>query len=629
MKKYYSICLVALALLLVMPAMAASKKSKYSTLTKKYHDASLEQVLNDIQTKTGYQLSYYPEDLDLNQRVTMEFKDAPAKTVLKKVLEKDKYTLTSKKGVITINKVPEPPVTYERPATEPSEIVDDSLKTVRIYQDTTYSVACRMETHELPAGDSIYPEVTSKGHYIQAFLGAGYSQVGYKEPTGIKDKGGIGGLAQIQYAYYFHENWGITAGLGFELYSSKGVIDHTYEWKGEYDETAQKWSGIPDSENERYFHNVKAKDWTEKQLMGMVNVPISIQCQYPLNEKNLRLYADLGVKIGIPVIKNQALKSGDIQHIGNYDTWGMIMQEDKGNLGDERDFYTESTGDFSLDKKMKAKTVAASLIADLGVAIPLTNQIDLMVGAYFDYCLNDIKDGDQQEMGWKQPNFASDKSYREHAFMAEYPGMVDASSALRPWQVGVKVGVQWHYKEKAKPAPKEYERIQICDTTFTLAQRTDTTMKPQVARKIVRLMNKAVIWFDLDKWDPKLEPADIIDKIAAILIENPEQKILVNGHASAEGNADHNQMLSDKRAEAVANLLLEKGVNAEQITTKGFSSQIQYKEDVDSTEEESNVSQHNISLDRRVEIIPVMEDDTVVESLTSAPAENAETTKED
>ncbi len=598
MKKIPSFLILLLALVLVMPAMAASKKSKYSPLTKKYKNASLEQVLNDIQSKTGYKLSYVPDDMDLNARVNASFKDASAKTVLKKILGKTRYDIASKKGVITITLKPEPPMTYQVRATKPSEVQEDSVKTVRIWQDTTFSVACKNITRELPQPVMEEPAPTSKGHYIQVFLGAGYSQVGYKS-EGVKDRGGIGGLAQFQYAYYFHENWGLTIGAGFDLYTDNGLVNHTYEFE-------RTGAGAGDTDNgEAYIHCTEARNWKEKQLMGMVNVPVGIQCQYPLNENNLRLYAGLGVKVGIPLMKSYSLKSGEIQHTGRYDTWNLVLDEHIGNLGDDRDFYTESAEAFGAGQKknMKVKTIAVSAMADLGVAIPVSEQVDIMVGAYADYCVNNIQDAEVQSMGWHQPSFPAGQEYREHAFMNDYNGLSATSATLRPWQVGIKVGVQWHHKQKPQPAPKEYERIQICDTTFTLAQRTDTTFKPQAAKKIVRMMDKAVIWFDLDKAEPKLEPADIIDRIAEVLLENPEQKILVNGHASKEGQAKHNQELSEQRAQAVADLLMEKGVPASQITVKGYSSQYEYT----ASNEQVEGGHHNISLDRRVEIIPVEE----------------------
>ena len=109
-------------------------------------------------------------------------------------------------------------------------------------------------------------------------------------------------------------------------------------------------------------------------------------------------------------------------------------------------------------------------------------------------------------------------------------------------------------------------------------------------------METSVIWYDLDSYEPKLKPADILDKIAAILIENPKQRIQINGHASKEGTALHNKRLSENRAKVIYDMLLEKGVRAEQMTTRGFGVEKSYQE-----------GEHEISLDRRVEIIPVNE----------------------
>ena len=176
--------------------------------------------------------------------------------------------------------------------------------------------------------------------------------------------------------------------------------------------------------------------------------------------------------------------------------------------------------------------------------------------------------------------------------------MSEYVQALHPWAVGVKVGISWHHVKKKKPKVY-YERLLHCDTITDLHERFDTVYKPRPAavQQIVRLMQKSVIWFDLDSSEPKLEPADILDRIAAILRENPDQKILVYGHASREGNEQYNQRLSDRRAKAVTDMLLEKGVRPEQISQRGFAASIAYEQ-----------GEHAISLDRRVEIIPVLEE---------------------
>lgn len=61
-----------------------------------------------------------------------------------------------------------------------------------------------------------------------------------------------------------------------------------------------------------------------------------------------------------------------------------------------------------------------------------------------------------------------------------------------------------------------------------------------------------------------------IDRLANYLKENSGAKVTISGYASPEGNADFNQKLSEKRAEAVKKILVDKyGINADRITTEG------------------------------------------------------------
>ena len=52
-----------------------------------------------------------------------------------------------------------------------------------------------------------------------------------------------------------------------------------------------------------------------------------------------------------------------------------------------------------------------------------------------------------------------------------------------------------------------------------------------------------------------------IEKVKSILDENPEGVVIIEGHASEDGSADFNLKLSDKRANAVRNKLIEMGVD--------------------------------------------------------------------
>ena len=119
--------------------------------------------------------------------------------------------------------------------------------------------------------------------------------------------------------------------------------------------------------------------------------------------------------------------------------------------------------------------------------------------------------------------------------------------------------------------------------------KTDT-----VAQILEEELKKAVIYFDLDKAVPILEPADILERIAEVLKRHPDKKIHVNGHACKLGKPDYNKRLALRRAKAVAAKLRKLGVKDDQMIIASLGSEIPYRYN----------GKHQLSKDRRVEIIP-------------------------
>jgi len=66
----------------------------------------------------------------------------------------------------------------------------------------------------------------------------------------------------------------------------------------------------------------------------------------------------------------------------------------------------------------------------------------------------------------------------------------------------------------------------------------------------------------------------VLDEVVRALQDNKGFRVQVDGHSSSEGADDHNQTLSERRAEAVVNYLVTHGVSKERLVSKGFSSSV-------------------------------------------------------
>ncbi len=77
------------------------------------------------------------------------------------------------------------------------------------------------------------------------------------------------------------------------------------------------------------------------------------------------------------------------------------------------------------------------------------------------------------------------------------------------------------------------------------------------------------ITFDVGKATIKPESMGEINRIVKLMTENPDLKFSVEGHTDATGNAASNQTLSEQRAQAIVDKLVELGIANERLTAVG------------------------------------------------------------
>ena len=81
---------------------------------------------------------------------------------------------------------------------------------------------------------------------------------------------------------------------------------------------------------------------------------------------------------------------------------------------------------------------------------------------------------------------------------------------------------------------------------------------------------KSDVLFDSGSSALKAGAYQEINRVAQVLIQYPETRIMVAGHTDSDGSEALNQDLSVRRAEAVRNALVAQGVSATRINTMGF-----------------------------------------------------------
>ena len=102
------------------------------------------------------------------------------------------------------------------------------------------------------------------------------------------------------------------------------------------------------------------------------------------------------------------------------------------------------------------------------------------------------------------------------------------------------------------------------------------------------------IYFDVNKATIKPESMGSLNQIVKVMQENPDLKFEVGGHTDSDGDDAANMQLSQKRAEAVKAQLVQLGIAAARLSTKGYG---------ESQPMADNASLEGKAMNRRVEFV--------------------------
>ncbi len=83
-------------------------------------------------------------------------------------------------------------------------------------------------------------------------------------------------------------------------------------------------------------------------------------------------------------------------------------------------------------------------------------------------------------------------------------------------------------------------------------------------------LNESIVNFAFDSSDLTSTAKTNLDKLASVLLNNPDTNINIYGYTDSKGSDDYNLKLSDRRAAAVKSYLASKGVSGDRMFTMGM-----------------------------------------------------------
>lgn len=238
-------------------------------------------------------------------------------------------------------------------------------------------------------------------------IGSGFHNLKYDLDNGTQN-GNWGMTYNVGYNYFFSEKWGIGTGLGLETFQSEASLDY---------QTANQ---SVDTDGESFEFRTQYSDWQEKQNTVLLDVPINFIYQAQLGEK-WKVQFSMGPQISFPVKSNYKTTGGTIETTGYYSQYNVILHDlPQHNFAKKTEF---PEGKNSLKP-------ALSAIGNLGGFYHLNQNLDLYLGAYFDYGLTNSIDA--------KSNFL----YQEDGV---YNGVLSSNQTnkVKPVALGLKIGISW------------------------------------------------------------------------------------------------------------------------------------------------------------------------------------------
>jgi outer membrane protein OmpA-like peptidoglycan-associated protein len=429
-------------------------------------------------------------------------------------------------------------------------------------------------------------------HRIQLRLGGGYSNDIFKKDIfDYQSKRTYTAMAEIGYAYLWHRKVNIGLGIGVGIGHTRPLMK--LNKVGEIDVNDPGYVSI--DQDARYLLTYGARNFKERQRIWAIEIPLTAQLEKKFGYGKNGIYAELGVKGYIPFSSRVDFPDGIIDITKIQDNDLNVTYTDLFVHMDPQDLKGQS-----IKTKMRC---SIDILGEFGGVFGISRSTDFYIGAYASYGFLDITPKDKEAF-----NLENTPDQRLDVIVNGF-----LNSSVVKWnlfQVGLKLG--FHFKPCKECGNKDYmkdakrdfmdemkkkqkEPIIVTNTVQEyyyivptiapelLDESANDPAKKKALLDLAQSLSNIKILFDLDKDIPKLDDnkRDHIRNAAELLRNNPDLKVIVTGYTSPEGSVPHNQDLGQRRAIAVRQHFIDRGVPQDQIAVQNYTAEDpQHKQDI-------------------------------------------------
>jgi len=188
----------------------------------------------------------------------------------------------------------------------------------------------------------------------------------------------------------------------------------------------------------------------------------------------------------------------------------------------------------------------------------------------------------------KQPIGA--KIIYERLTDGEEVGITYSDPETGEYQLVLPAGEMYGFHAEKDGYMAKNENVDLTSLAGYEEYNDDMTMVPIEERAKVELNN---VFFDFDKASLKPESYPELKRVAKMLSDQRSMKVELSGHTDFIGTEEYNMGLSQRRAEAVKQYLIQQGAGTAQVQARGYG---------EAKPVESNDTEEGRSLNRRVEL---------------------------